>query len=354
MLVYIVNIFLIFIWRYFFLYKYNDEKSAKVYCGIIALQWILISGLRHISIGADTEAYSWYFYDAKSISWKRAFTRVFEYVFKGNGTIKDPGYIIFEKIGLLVSDNYQVFLLLIALIFTAFMAIWIYRNSSMPMVSYILYSTLFYSFYAVTGHRQTIATALIVFWGYKYVKERKLIKFALLAFIAFLIHKSSIVFIPFYFIANIPITLPYVIVALVVIAVVAISGKSLYGVIAEWMGLNEEQIDYAKGGAETYAVVLTIMCVIILIFYYFYKNKTEHATRIFNVTLLTLMCSLLVFQNQSFMRIQQYYSLFLMGSFPEVIKCFKEKDRTLVATVSMGVLVCYLLMQNPQYLFFWQ
>ncbi len=354
MAVYIINIFLIFFWAYVFLYKYKLEKNAKVYCGIIALQWILISGLRHISIGADTEAYSWYFYDAQAISWKKAFTRVFEYVFKGEDSTKDPGYIIFEKVGLLISDNYQIFLLLIALIFTSFLAVWIYRNSSMPMVSYILYSTLFYSFFAITGHRQTIATAFIVFWGYKYIKERKLIKFAVLAFIAFLIHKSSIVFVPYYFIANIPITLPYVIIALVAIAAVAISGKSLYGVVAEWMGFNEEQIEYAKGGAETYAAVLTIMCVIILIFYYFYKDKTENATRIFNITLLTLMSSLLVFQNQSFMRVQQYYSLFLMVSFPEVINIFKEKDRVLVATVSIGVLITYLLIQNPQYRFFWQ
>lgn len=353
MTVYIVNISLILIFGYFFLYRYKNNKNKKIYCGLVALQWILISGLRHVSIGADTYNYLLRFEETKTISWNKIFDTLWDYIFKGTNA-KDPGYFVFQKFFQIFSDDYQLYLICIATIFMSFMAVWIYKNSKDPCFSFILFSSLFYSFYAVTGHRQTIATALIVFIGYEYIKERKLIKFLLLAFAAFLVHKSSLAFIPFYFIANIPITLPYAIIALVVIAAVAISGKSLYGVVADWMGFGEEQINYAVGGAETYAAVLTLMCVIILVFYFFYKNKTENATRIFNITLLTLMSSLLVFQNQSFMRIQQYYSLFLMISFPEVIVCFDKKGRVIAYIVTMAVLIAYLIRNNPQYLFFWQ
>ena len=354
MAVYLINLLLIIIFGYALTYKNTSENNTKIYCGMVALQWILVSGLRHMSIGADTEAYSWYFYEAETISWKKSFENVFDYVFKGSDSVKDPGYVVFEKICHLITDNYQIFLLLIALIFTGIMAVWIYRNSSMPMVSYIIYSTLFYSFFALTGHRQTIATALIVFWGYKYIKERKLIKFLILAFLAFIIHKSSIVFVPFYFIANIPITVPYVIIALIVIAVIVVFGRSFYGIVAEALGYTEDQVAYDGGGAEFYALVLTLLCVITLVLYMVYKDKTEKATHIFNITLLTLMSSLLVMQHQGFMRIQQYYSLFIMISFPEVINSFREKDRPFVSIGAMGVLVVYLFLQSPQYLFFWQ
>ena len=234
------------------------------------------------------------------------------------------------------------------------MAIWIYKNSTDPCFSFLLYSVLFYSFYALTGHRQTIATALIVFVGYKYIKEKKLVKFALIAFAAFTIHKSSLVFIPYYFIANIPISPLYVLVALIVIITVVLLGKNLYAPVSEALGFGEEQIEYSKGGAETYAAVLALMCIVILIFYYFYKNRTKNATRIFNITLLTLMSSLLVFQNQSFMRVQQYYSLFLCISFPEVIASFEKKSRVFVYIVTTAFLLLYLIRNNPQYMFFWQ
>ena len=331
----------------------KSDKNTKIYFGIVALQWILISGLRHVSIGADTDSYYYSFESTKNKSWSTIFNNIWDYLFNGL-EVKDPGYDLIEKVFQIFCGDYQVYLIFIALIFTGFMAVWIYKNSADPCFSFILFSVLFYSFYAITGHRQTIATALIVFLGYKYIKERKLMKFALVAFAAFLIHKSSIVFIPFYFVANIPITFPYVIIAFVAIIIIVLSGKNIYGAIAEWMGYGEDYINSDIGGAETYATVLTLMCVVILLFYYYYKNRCEKARHIFNITLMTLMSSLLVYQHQGFMRVQQYYSLFLMISFPEVIASFEKKSRTFVYIVTISVLILYLIINNPKYLFFWQ
>lgn len=353
MAVYLINIFLVLFFGYVLLYATKGDKNKKIYCGLVATQWVLISGLRHISVGADTTAYKYLFEQTKTMSWSKVFSNIWNYLFNGLD-IKDPGYSLVQKVFQIFCNDYQVYLIFIAVFFMSFMAIWVYKNSADPCFSFLLYSALFYSFYAITGHRQTIATALIVFLGYKYIKERKLINFALISFVAFLIHKSSIIFVPFYFIANIPITTLYVIVALIIVIIIAVMGKSFYGPIAETLGFGEEQIDYAGGGAETYALVLTVMCIVILCFYYFYKNRTENATRFFNITLLTLMSSLLVFQNQGFMRIQQYYSLFLCVSFPEVINSFEKKSRTLVYIITISFLVLYLIRNNPKYLFFWQ
>ena len=224
----------------------------------------------------------------------------------------------------------------------------------MPEISFLIFSVLFYAFFAITGHRQTIATALIVFWGYKYIKERKLLKFGILAFVAFLIHKSSIVFVPFYFIANIQITPLYVAIAIVSIIVVAMLGKPLYGACAEILGFDEKAINYEVGGAETYATILVFVCLVVLLFYRYYKNRVPYPEHIFNITLLTLLSSLLVFQNQSFMRIQQYYSLFLMISLPEIVLCFDKRGKNMVYCSAILVLIAYLIINNPQYKFFWQ
>lgn len=351
MLVYLINIALILFLGYVFLVKGNSQKNTKIYCAIVALQWILVSGLRDWSVGADTQAYQLAFERVKSTSWSKLFDNLWQFIAHG-ADIKDPGYAIVEKGFQYISDDYQVFLLFIAALFMGTMAVWIYKNSNMPCFSFILFSTLFYSFYAVTGHRQTIATALIVFLGYECIKKRRPIRFAILAILAFFIHKSSLVFIPFYFIANIPITIPYVIIALVVVAAVALFGQQLYGTIALWMGYGEEQVEYAVGGAETYATVLLLMCVLILATYPLYKKHRENAKHIFNITLLTLMSSLLVYQNQGFMRIQQYYSLFLMISFPEVLSCCEKKTRTLAYFGAVGVMIFYLILHNPHYQFF--
>lgn len=351
MIVYIVNIALILFFGYLFLIKGSSQKNKKIYCGVVAFQWVLVSGLRDWSVGADTYAYYLSFERIKNTSWSSILLDLWNYIAYG-ADVKDPGYAVVEKGFQYISGDYQVFLLAIAALFMGTMAVWIYKNSNMPCFSFILFSTLFYSFYAVTGHRQTIATALIVFMGYECIKKRRPIRFAILAALAFFIHKSSLVFIPFYFIANIPITLPYVIIALIVVVTVAALGRPLYGAIADWMGFGEEQIEYAVGGAETYATVLVLMCVLILATYPLYKKHRENANHIFNITLLTLMSSLLVYQNQSFMRIQQYYSLFLMISFPEVLSCCEKKTRTLGYLGVIVFMVFYLIIQSPHYAFF--
>lgn len=66
-MVYFINIFFIFLWAVVLL-KYNpNQTKRKIYCGIVALQWILISGLRHHSVGSDTYQYYLRFMDAKNI-----------------------------------------------------------------------------------------------------------------------------------------------------------------------------------------------------------------------------------------------------------------------------------------------
>lgn len=54
------------------------------------------------------------------------------------------------------STDYQLFLVFIAIVFFVPMGILIYKYSEAPYLSYVLFSSLFYSFFAITGHRQTI------------------------------------------------------------------------------------------------------------------------------------------------------------------------------------------------------
>ena len=351
MSVYLVNILLICFWGFaLVLFKPTDRKK-KVYCTIVAMQWILISGLRHISVGADTYAYYYAFERVKSTPWKTILLQNWDYLFHGL-EIKDPGYPLLEKIFQIFCGDYQVFLLFIAAVFTISMAVWIYKNSAMPCLSFLIYSVLFYAFYAVTGHRQTLATALIVFVGYKYIKEKKLLKFLVIAFIAFMLHKSSLVFIPYYFIAHIRITKPYVITMSGIIALIVLLGKRVYGPIALFMGFSEEQVEYSIGGSETYALILTLVCFVVLAVFPFIRKRRKDANLLCNITFLTLMSSLLIFQNQGFMRIQQYYSLFIMITIPEVLLSLRKEERTLAYAATVIVLIAYLIKCHPYYRFF--
>lgn len=348
--VYLINIALIIFWRL----HYNQNRvadSRKNYCTIVAIQWILISGLRGLDVGADTYAYYNVFENVKNTSWGTLLRGLVGYLF-GDAEVKDPGYSLLTKLFQLFFGDYQIFLLAIATLFMSLMAIWIYKNSASPCTSFILFSTLFYSFYAVTGHRQTIATALIVFIGYDLIKQRKFWKFIAVAFAAFLIHKSSLVFVPLYFIVRIPVTTLYKILCAVVIALIAGLGERLYGPIALWIGYHERQITYEGGGAELYSTLLVLLCLIIWFLYPRIRAHRDDAQLLFHINIMTLLSGLLAIQNQGFMRIQQYFSLFLMITIPEAINTVKRKYRLLVYMLFGMVMILYLMRNNPQYQFF--
>lgn len=351
MAVYLINIILILGFGFIFIHTNPSDNKKKIYCTICSILWILISGLRDNSVGDDTWSYYYAFERVKQTSWKTVFSDCWNYLFHGL-EIKDPGYTLIQKIFQIFFDDYRWWLFFIAILFTGLMARWIYKYSVMPDISFLIFSVLFFSFYAVTGHRQTIATALIVFLGYELAKKREFVKFAIVAFIAFMIHKSSIVFIIYYFVASIKITPIYVLCMIAASALIVAMGKELYGPVADLLGFQDELIDYTGGGAETFATVLVLLCIVTFSFYPWINKRRRDSKYLYNMLFLTLVTTLLVYQNQSFMRIQQYFSLVIMIFVPELIQAFDKNYRVIPYLFVVGFLCAYFLRLDVYYKFF--
>ena len=211
---------------------------------------------------------------------------------------------------------------------------------------------MFYSFYAVTGHRQTLATALIVFLGYEFAKERKPIKFAILAFVAFMLHKSSLVFIPYYFIANIALTPAYIGIVAVAIALLFIMGDAIYAPVALFLGFGEEQIYYEGGGTSTFVFLMLMICILTICLHPWISKRREDSRFVYNLIFLTLASTLLVIHQQSFMRVQQYYSMIIMLTIPELVLSIKKQYQPIVYFIGVAVMLAFLVSVNPYYKFY--
>lgn len=176
-------------------------KSHRImFCVIASVSWGLLSALRHVSIGADTIAYEMSFNRVLHVPIQELWSRVVTTYFTKTLIYKDPGYNLLVKLLQYISKDPRFLLFFIAVLLFTSMGIWIYRNSQMPYVSYLLFSTLFFGFYAFTGHRQTIATALVVFVGHELIRKRKLMPYLILMLLASTIHKSCLCYLPAYFV----------------------------------------------------------------------------------------------------------------------------------------------------------
>jgi transmembrane protein EpsG len=321
---------------------------------LASLNWILLSGLRHISIGADTYVYKVYNFDISgNRTWDEIFNSFWVY-FKGESLSVEPGYRMFERVIQIFTSNYQVYLIVIAIVFTVSLGKWIYKNSREPLISFLLYSVLFYSFFAITGHRQTIATALVLLIGYERIKKKQLFVFLGLVVVAFTIHKSAIAFLPFYFLANKKITKNYLITMLAIFPVIFFLRFQLMSLLVNIVGYESYLFQYEGAGTWTFTLILLLVFGVTV-----WKHKTilstnPRAIHYVNALILAVFLTPLTFINPSAMRVVQYYSLFLMLLIPDIILSFNKKERVIVYYVATGLLLLLFIRNNPSYLFFWQ
>lgn len=357
MIAYLINIFFIIFWGGVILVPNYSDTRKKVYCIIVTIQWILISGLRHISVGPDTYAYKIYrFEKTLQTSWEDLFDNFYNIIIlKMDG--KDPGYPILEKIFQMITPNYQLFLLFIAIFFMVPLGIFVYQYSKRPILSFIIYSCLFYSFFAITGHRQTIATGLVLFRGYELIKKRNLFEFLLIIIIGMTIHKSVICLIPFYFIAHKKITSKYIISVISTFIFIFIFKNKIMLIISALVGYEQYGTQFSGAGTPTFTLFFILIVVAAI-----YKSKkillndTYYKDRIiwYNALFMALIYLPLTYVDPSAMRIVQYFSIFIILLIPEIVSSFKPKEGQIISFIGICLMIILFIRQNPQYCFFWE
>ena len=331
----------------------TEVEKRKKFCIFSSLVWIIISGFRHVTTGADTFEYFLSYENTKSQTWISLAQRFYN-TYAGIEFQKDPGYRLFVKFVQIFIPEYQEFLVLIAIIFFVPMGIWIYRNSRVPYISFVLFTCLFYAFYAITGHRQTIATALVVFVGEKFIRERKLWLFLGITLVAATIHKSCFCYVPAYFLYPIKgYNQRTYLIAMVIGLVLTLLTAALWRKLVVWLRF-ESFLTNDIGGTGTYVLIYLLVMSIVIVQFSSIVGGNSEIYGVLNMMLCGTILVILSYFNQSFMRVQQYYTLYLMILLPEIVLSFKGKESYVVAVVGCLLLIGLMIKNNPYYLMCWQ
>ncbi len=348
--IYVVNILLTFVWGMIFLGVFRGDRGKKIFCALTGVQWILISGLRGMSVSSDMYSYQRKFYTTLKTPWNQLFDNFYLVYVDEEG--KDPGYAVFEKIVQIFTQDYQTFLFIVAVLFFTGLAVWVYQNSTHPLLSMLIFDSFLWSFFALTGTRQTLATLLVVLIGGKYVKERKFWKFLLITAVAFTIHKSAICVLPFYFISQIEITKKYIAGVICAVPVLFVFRNQFFYLLGSLVGYEYDEL--ASGGAYGFTVVYMAVVLSAILLLRYVKLRTPEYKLYYNALFMGALLLPLVFVNPAAMRVVQYYSLYIMLLMPSFISCFGKKLQTPVYTIMVMVLLMMTNVYARTYTFFWQ
>lgn len=332
------------------------EKNRKNLCVFAAILLILQSGLRNVAVGADTYAYSIIFKEDIKLSWQQIINNFSDVYIQGEG--KDAGYQVFEKLCSYITTNYTIYLLIIACIFFIPMMRVVYRNTSTLMhivIAIIVYESLFYSFFSITGCRQTIETGLCLL-AFEEIKRKNLKKFLVYIFIGTFIHKSCLIFLPFYWIANIKKTYLLFCLSILSFPFMIVFGRTFTIELALLSG-SENYLSYAEHEAPGAISFSLFYIMLITSAFYQYINNKEYFNShsyIVNAITLGLFFLPLTFVSPALMRIVQYYSIFLIVFMSYLKQNAMPAKKNIFYSIGIVLLLYKIITSNVEYGFFWE
>lgn len=351
MSIYLFNIVLLIFWKTVLLSNVRIQTSGKKYfCIVASFQWFILSAFRHLDIGSDTWYYGQLFDEVARKSWTEIFQESIA-ILKGTIEGRDVGYVILEKALSCIWNDYRFLLIFVAALLAITLGKFIYDNSHDVFFSYLLFSCLFYNFFAITGQRQTIATCIVVFGGYGLIRDRKVAKFLLLTILMSFIHKSCLIYITLYFLASKKIDRKYLTYITVISVLCFVLRNKMFTFFAIISGYDKLYNIVEGAGAKTFTLLLFMVFVTVL-FYHKIIIRTDKCAHIWiNALCLAVIFVPLTFVEPNTMRIVQYFSIYLMLLIPVIIECVRLEQQAMTKFVIESLLIILFISTEPVYYF---
>ena len=332
---------------------------------IITVIMTAFSGLRSWWMGDLIKYYTLY-RNCNGSNWQATLTEKWS----------NMGIRVFFRLYGAVGLSYEVCLFVIAAFAAISLGILIYRYSTSPYVSYLMYICMGFYFFTFSGLKQTIAMSFLCFAMMALLEDRP-IKFIVWTFLGAFFHAPALVFLLAYPFAHKKIDRWYLMFILAGLAVVFALRNQLVSVLAT---LYQDDAD-AYGEASKFIGGRFLMMVAILAGgYYLWPVRRRDATyaKIFTVMVLAALFQTFSVYDNVFTRLTDYFYQFVVVFMPMVLRpCgglgseiaqsestwyYRHRDIYTVAVVAISAYAVYYylgLIDNSyailkDYYFLWQ
>jgi len=266
--------------------EFSTGVKQKQLFVVMCVVMVIIAGIR-VGQGADYWPYYRLFMGAnKYVPWNMIFDRTIGV---------EPTYVILSKIYGSLNLPFTIFLLTMAGLSIFLRGKTIYKFSPLPLVS-LLWYYMPGLFASEMGHMREGLGMGICMFSFQYIASKKLYKFLICMYIGYLTHKTAMVFIPAYWIANMNIST--VKAFFIVILGVALWPLHPYVILGGWVNsiasdsLAAESFNSYSSGEDLGFTITEVVKVIFLIVlftndrYIIRRNVNENYMKIRNLVVM--------------------------------------------------------------------
>lgn len=331
----------------------TEEKTKRrkiIFCFLSGLFLFLIGGLKSTSVGVDSERYSETFYYLQRYDVSDVFN-----IFN-----EEWGFYYLIRILSFVSLDHQIMFATVSAIFAFSLSFFIYKHSKDLMVSFIMTITMSYFAFSLSGLRQTVAIAILLF-SFDFIIKRKPFFFIGVVAFASLFHVSSVLFLPAYFLVSKEVSYKRVIVYFAVAPIVFLLRPLMIEIIQLFL-YSEYEIDpYQSSGGWTTLYIYILILVVALIFKKQLQSQNKDFPFYFSMMYVGMLLQMFVPIQPNIFRVSMYFnisSLILIAGIIHTQKNFVSKMIAYsIFLILMGIkyyiFSFYAAEVNP-YTFFWE
>lgn len=264
-------------------YNWRLEFFMLISCFVI-----VIGGLRY-EVGADWGSYLKIFND----STLNDYTEI------------EPGYVLLNKIFKLLGAPYQLFLMCLFALSYSLKAYAFSKYSANVFIALLVYIPIQFMVYDINAIRQGLAIG-VLFTTFPFILRRKLMPFLLICFLAISIHITSIVFLPFYWIALKPFSDRRVLYLLILFTIIALLSNIILNNILPFLGIDfvlfDKFLSYTANDSYNKQLsfnLSTIYRILILIIFIYMRGKMKIQNELY-----------LLLRNGYFLSLAIYFTFF--------------------------------------------
>lgn len=308
--------------------KQNIQETNCLISIFFVLLFILLS-LRDETIGRDLDNYRYYFEKISQMSRDELLQYNLDVLYT----------ILVWSIGKL-TDNYQIFLVIIAAITVFPIAVTYNQDKQHSFLKVVLYMNMSTFIMLFSGLRQSIAIAIGVI-AYEFVKRKKPMCFLLFALIAWGFHHSAFMILIFYPLYHVKFKKKHLWFVIPCILVVFAFNKQIFTWATNLIGGEK----YIATTISTGAYTMLILFALFAVFSYIIpdeKKMDNETLGLRNFLLLSILLQSFSPVHNLAMRMNYYFIIFIPMLIPKVITCAKENLKD-IAYVSKIILTIFFV-----------
>lgn len=283
----------------------QEGYYRKYYIGVMAILHAFVCGFRYMYLTGDLRSYASDYYEIVNYGW------LSEEVFQ-NGR-NTAFFWLMKLISFWTEGDFQIFLIVLAIFTQIIVAVFIYRYSPKPWLSYLVYNCMGFYVAGFSLIKQYLAMAIIM-WAMMAIFEKKPVKFTLLTIIAGLIHMPALCFLPAYFLANRRINVQTLITYIGAALVIFLLRGQIIDYVAD-LYYEEETFQLTTTTLGGRFLVIVIILIAGLLLKGFRERNYE---KVYNIIVIAAILQMFSGFDNVFTRLADYYLQFLVIFIPMI------------------------------------